>query len=91
MIVLAGLIAMCVIALLTLAASAQQRICGPEQIILSQIFAEHGEVEIWRGQANVGEAVMTAAPDGSWTILAVNNGIACIVSGGLTSEFDRGV
>lgn len=89
MIVLAGLIAMCVIALLTLAASAQQQFCGPKHAMLHELEVRYDEFPAMHLDSGK-DFIVTRSANGSWTLLKIEDGKACVIGAGSRSRYDRG-
>ena len=72
-------------ALFIAAPAVAQQVCGPVDDILTFLAVEHDEAVLVVGDlADGSQAVFTADPnDGSWTLLGVQAGTACLVADGM--------
>lgn len=75
-------------------APAQQgQFCDSERAMLDMLFRNYSEFPVFRGDAGQGRTLILTRADGegSWTLLTVTNGRACISAAGPRSRFDGGI
>lgn len=78
-------------ALIFIAAPARsQALCGPAPAVLRALL-DHGEAVLMTATMMTGKIVVTRSHDGSWSVVTVIGGTACILMSGKKSELDRGV
>lgn len=68
-----------------------QALCGPAPFVLRSLLDTYGEAVLMTATMPGGEIVVTRSFDGSWSVLKVSKGVACIVMGGKVSAMDKGV
>lgn len=67
------------------AATAQQPICAPREIVIERLSSKYGETRVSVGLTSSGGVVETFAnsKSGTWTVLVTGpSGVSCVVSGG---------
>lgn len=95
-IVMAGAAVMIAALLLTWTARAEPAppgaasLCAPVADILAAFKHRLGEDEVFRGTAPNGRfALLLRSPAGAWSLFFVNEGVACLVAAGKTSDFGK--
>jgi len=92
MIVIAAMFAALI--LVTEPSKAQQRqFCDSERALLDMLFRNFTEFPVFRGDGTHGRKFILTRADGegSWTLIIVSEGNACIADAGARSKFDKGV
>lgn len=89
-------IAVAIAALLFVATTsdAQQRqFCDSERAMEDMLYRNFTEFKVWAGDVAQGRKLILTRADGegSWTLLTVTEGKACISAAGPRSRFDRGI
>jgi hypothetical protein len=83
---------MALVALFSMLVSASaQQICAPEAEIIRALQERADEFVQWRGVVNADVTlILTTSRGGGWTLLAVQDGIACVVAIGHAHELAHG-
>lgn len=64
-------------------AFAQQPQCGPMAEVTKELSGKYGEHPAWVGSDARGPVMLTMNPNsGSWSFLAIRNGLACFLEAG---------
>lgn len=70
---------------------AQAARCGPSDAVMAHLFLRFAESEEASGRIEGrGRVVLMKSETGSWTLLHVHNGVACIMAGGEGWADNRG-
>lgn len=88
--VIITVIAWCIIGLLTLAVNAQQPFCAPRHVMLNELEKRYAEFPVMHLDSGK-DFIITRSDDGSWTLLKIEGGKACVIGAGSRSRFDKGV
>ncbi|TGQ95437.1 hypothetical protein EN851_07930 [Mesorhizobium sp. M8A.F.Ca.ET.208.01.1.1] len=64
--------------------------CGPVKTMLDRLVALYQEFVVLTGQAAGSQVLVTLSPSGTFTVLAVRDGRACMVLAGEKGQFDNG-
>ena len=68
----------------------QQR-CADASAIISYLFETFKEMPVWQGFAQNGtHIVLMQSGTGSWTLLAVKDGLACLLATGVGGDVAKG-
>jgi hypothetical protein len=69
-------------------AKAQQVLCMPERAMLDYLMRDFDEHVIVRADQRI---ILTRSHAGTWSLLRVDKGIACMSDSGINSDVERGV
>lgn len=63
--------------------------CMPEAAMMATLSERYGEIEVWRGRNSGGELVLTVGRTGTWSIVAIGRGVACLRASGVAYDLAR--
>lgn len=64
--------------------------CAPIADMMTRLASDYGEMPLWRGERGPVRYILTVSGKGSWTVLATNGTLACIMAAGNANSLDRG-